>query len=147
MIYIRDMCSLCVELRAVILGFVIWKHGWREITRCQNTPNENIEIYTKWITGLHSLVLLTCQLLLRKSESMRSPESITICYQHLSWRDFGVLGARIIKGYGIALGSHGTNFTHVVMEHDQIFSFFNSTTSTHRHTEGGVLTIFCLPSQ
>jgi len=46
----------------------------------QNTLNENIEIYTKWITGLHSLLLLNFHLILRKYKSTRYPESITICY-------------------------------------------------------------------
>jgi len=70
---------------------------------------------------------------------MCSPESITICYQHLSVTVFAVLRSKIIKGYGIALPSQGTIFTHVVMEHDQIFSFFNSITNIYRQKDGGVL--------
>jgi hypothetical protein len=61
-------------------------------------------------------------------------------------KSFWVLRARIIKGYGNAMPSHGTKFIHVFMEHNQIFNFFNRITSTLRHKDGGLLTIF-FPSQ
>jgi len=148
MIYIRDMCCVCV---CVCVCGTARCNSWVRHLKAWVKGNHTLSNHAEWNHwNSHQMdyritfpgTFYNFHLFLTNSEIMCSPESTTVCYRHLSVTVFGVLRSMIIKGYGTVLPSHGTIFTHVVMEHDKIFSSFNSITSTYRHKYGGVLTIF-----